>query len=753
MTLKRERVESSDRRKRWRCDYHQVRAILSLWIHSFEELDEDEEEPDDEKDDDPLIFCIGKATPSSYLLCYKWICELPSNWITIETEQIEDDLDIRSVNADWFPPLQSKLHFEPHYCVGSPEVDLSEEIETTPQKAEESKYIAYRYSTKDPLPKIFAHHLFSVFMQSVAKNLQFDPLQSQTDLRRNPAKPGTTIKNKLINKITTAFVDHGMGTFEEGHMCIIPALAAERKLPTRLKKSGENVVRPSCGALELVKRNPNNAPLLAGMLEMAENTDDALLLHAILAAEKETPGAMSALELAASRADLDMVNRILNAQDELKYPAPPELKPEQEQMSADVFPDKNNSLRLAAEKGYVNIVESLVQLKGVNISSTDSAGDTALHLAARKGHLNIVRLLLEHGAILSLRSNSGDTPLSLAAWKGHVEVVQYILKDYGDATVPIADNHGLTPLNTAAIYGHETVVRLLVEHGAEIKTSDVDGDTPLSSAVRNGHSDVAKFLLEKGADVNTVDKNGDSPLLLAAWDGFDDIVKMLLDYKASTKTVNESGATPIHVAARYGHDNTVNLLIQRDPSVVNTRDKNGSTALMWAARNGYDKVVGVLVKVQGLDVVAKTVREGWNALHLAAHEGHEKIVKLLLDYSKNTMNTVDVNGATALHLASWDPGYEEIVKSLLSAGANVGILDNRWETALHYAAICGFDKIADQLLAKGANASLKNKDGKTPGDLAKENGWDELAKKLEDQVLYNSRAFKDTTRISVEKLY
>src|SRR5271156_4351717 len=197
MSLNRERSG-----RRWRCDYHQVRAVLSLWIHSFEELNEDEDEEDDEKDDDPLIFCFGRATPSSYLLCYKWICEVPANWITIATEQVEDDLDIRSVKGDWFPAPGSDLHFAPHYCVGSPEVDLTEETETTEKSA---KYIAFRYSTKDPLPKIFAHHLFSVFMQSIAKNLKFEPLQSQTDLRRNPAKQGTTIKNKLINKITTAF--------------------------------------------------------------------------------------------------------------------------------------------------------------------------------------------------------------------------------------------------------------------------------------------------------------------------------------------------------------------------------------------------------------------------------------------------------------------------------------------------------------------------------------------------------------------
>src|SRR5262245_16721402 len=81
-------------------------------------------------------------------------------------------------------------------------------------------------------------------------------------------------------------------------------------------------------------------------------------------------------------------------------------------------------------------------------SETDARGTYPLHVAAEFGRAEAARVLLEHGADVTLRDLENDAiPLGWAAFFGRPEVVAVLLEA---GSAPSQRNrHGLTPLGCA----------------------------------------------------------------------------------------------------------------------------------------------------------------------------------------------------------------------------------------------------------------------------------------------------------------
>ena len=85
------------------------------------------------------------------------------------------------------------------------------------------------------------------------------------------------------------------------------------------------------------------------------------------------------------------------------------------------------------------------------------------------------------------------------------------------------------------------------------------------------------------------------------------------------------------------------------------------------------------------------------------------------------MNCVDQAGRTPLQLAAWF-GHNEIVKLLISKGANVELPDNLGRTALHIASWFGNLPSVEAILEKTkSQINLQDKSGNTPLHLACQN--------------------------------
>jgi len=285
-------------------------------------------------------------------------------------------------------------------------------------------------------------------------------------------------------------------------------------------------------------------------------------------------------------------------------------------------------------------------------------------------------------------------------------------------------------LQEAAAVGDIDLVRSIIEKGAGVDArEDCFCYTALHRAVMGGHTDVVKLLLTKGADVAV--KGGPSsqtPLHYAAEEGRKDIVELLIAKDADINTKNGAGETALDVPLKEYHQDIVKLFVA----------KGAEVSIHAAAFMGdIDKVKGFLERGGSVDTADAT---GQTLLHYATAGNYKDIAELLISNGAN-VNAVADKWKTPLGAAArtgstdvaeylithgadvnagegyWTPLQEaayyskEMVKLLLAKGANINA--GKW-TALHSALDAGRLDIVELLLVKGADANVRNNKGRTP---------------------------------------
>lgn len=123
--------------------------------------------------------------------------------------------------------------------------------------------------------------------------------------------------------------------------------------------------------------------------------------------------------------------------------------------------------------------------------------------------------------------------------------------------------------------------------------------------------------------------------------------------------------------------------------------------------------------------------ENITLLEAAARNDVEEVLQFLQNgVSPNLYNE---DGLTALHQCCIDD-FEDIVKLLLEAGANVNACDSELWTPLHAAATCGHLHLVELLIKHGANLLAVNTDGNMPYDLCEDDvTLDHLETAMADQ--------------------
>ncbi|CAG7983898.1 unnamed protein product [Penicillium olsonii] len=201
---------------------------------------------------------------------------------------------------------------------------------------------------------------------------------------------------------------------------------------------------------------------------------------------------------------------------------------------------KDNLLHSAAEQGKHEILSALLRNDKVRltINDPDRYGDTPIYLAARKQSPTTIKVLLNHGAdvsILSMNRNyppepptelesqtmphaiPGYTPLHAVAFgypNGNFEqpmneeavvVCLDLLIDAG-SKVNTGNHKKRTPIfEWSRIHwstmSEDKFVSALLERGADASILDVDGQTPLHSSQRV-YPKLAKILVNAGCNIN-----------------------------------------------------------------------------------------------------------------------------------------------------------------------------------------------------------------------------------------------------------
>ena len=435
----------------------------------------------------------------------------------------------------------------------------------------------------------------------------------------------------------------------------------------------------------------------------------------------------------------------------------------------------------AAKSQNWQAVRTLLELdnddEGVDASSAQADGATALHWAAFWNDLDTLKLLIDRGANVDAENDYGATPLWCGCANRHPEVVAGLLA--AGANPNIGLQAGESVLMRCVHTGEPSAVRALLEHGADVNYQEPSkGQTALMWTATYAHPDVTRVLLEFDAavDARTVtvrqlhgtgmqgttspagaeffNAGGFTPLLFAARSGDRESARLLLDAGADLHGTAADGNTALVVATMSGHGRLAEFLLElgADPDA----DAAGYGPLHAAVLRPDPELVRALV-ARGADLDLPLVRgspvrrytydyvfthkeKGATPFMLAAKYLEPEIAEILSAAGADPLTAMN-DGTTALMAAvgvSSNRGttrrnqllapellaarWKDEVRVLDSARAVVdaggGTLINQanraGDTTLHGAANHGFKAVVDFLVDHGGDLDIENKRGTTP---------------------------------------
>jgi ankyrin len=154
----------------------------------------------------------------------------------------------------------------------------------------------------------------------------------------------------------------------------------------------------------------------------------------------------------------------------------------------------NANAQLKLLPPYRNVIDDRV------LDAPLTIGASPLLRAAKAFDADVTRLLLAHGANVSLPNIRGVTPLMAAAGMGSTDADTrgvYTTKDTQQRAIASIElllaagadvnardgGRGLTALHEAARWGWDDVIKCLIAHGADVRARDNRGMTPVDSAL------------------------------------------------------------------------------------------------------------------------------------------------------------------------------------------------------------------------------------------------------------------------------
>ena len=278
-------------------------------------------------------------------------------------------------------------------------------------------------------------------------------------------------------------------------------------------------------------------------------------------------------------------------------------------------PDDNEERQLLLfefqEATYAQDIDAMERIIQKQTLTTQELG-SALSAVVVSGRLDIIKLLLDHGAPITV---SAQTMASRSDVPNTLEILRTFL-DYGWSVVGTATLHGTMTMNLMIqrkASDAVEVVRWFLDNGAPVNGIPSDPYAPIRVAAGGAKDpDVARLLLSRGATMKgTAALHGatfrpakDEELALAT-------MKLLLDAGAEIDEIGYEGAdagsygamgadkgTALHVAAAEGHLARARLLVARGADLAK-RSEMGYTAKDWALLNWREDVRTYLETVMG----------------------------------------------------------------------------------------------------------------------------------------------------------
>jgi ankyrin len=253
-------------------------------------------------------------------------------------------------------------------------------------------------------------------------------------------------------------------------------------------------------------------------------------------------------------------------------------------------------LLYAARDGRLESAKLLVDA-GAQIEQRDPNGITPLLMAITNNHMTVARFLIERGADIHVTDWYGRTPLWAAVETRNMDVDNASFENGVDREpaldlIKVLLSRGASA--NARTKEAPPIRRQMLRTTGTLEWVDFTGQTPFLAAARAADVTVMKLLLEHGADPKTTTVGGTTALMAAAgvnWvvdQTYDegakarlDAVKLCYDLGIDVNAMNSMGLTAVMGAANRGSDDIIQFLVDKGAR-LDVKDKEGRTALAWA---------------------------------------------------------------------------------------------------------------------------------------------------------------------------
>jgi ankyrin repeat protein len=284
-----------------------------------------------------------------------------------------------------------------------------------------------------------------------------------------------------------------------------------------------------------------------------------------------------------------------------------------------------------------------------------------VQIAMQLGHFHVVKVFLQFDESLASYPNyAGDMLLHMAVSKSSTQMTEFLIQKAGH-TINSKNIQGQTPLHYAANKGSLDLVRLLVKNGAQINSKDHTNKNPIFYAYQKNHENVVEFLATY--NVNLEEISSSMLLRFACKNGNMEKAKLLIETGANVNEISVTdGKTALHLATEIGHLELIKILVLSGAK-INTQDFYGFTPLALAVQGYYTEIVEFFILNTDVKVNTPNKINLESPLMIAAHLGDETLVRLLIKSKKVNINHKNLNGFTAIEIASGH-GYTNIVEIL-----------------------------------------------------------------------------------------
>ena len=232
---------------------------------------------------------------------------------------------------------------------------------------------------------------------------------------------------------------------------------------------------------------------------------------------------------------------------------------------------------------------------------------------------------------------------------------------------------------------------------------------PMYYASLLGLTNVVRSLRAKGLNPNAAGGRFGFPLEAAIESGYQETIDYIVGLGADINQAGGFYGSCVGAAAAVGTLSLVSLLLEKGAR-ADVCNAEGLTPLHFACRAGQPEIAKILLEHQSSLVQSKT-RAGDSPFCYAVESGKLELVKLLLSNGAD-VNDKDGDTIPVLVKAAAN-GLQYIAKEIISYKANIEAQTPNGSRALHYAAWGGHEKLVRLLVARKAMVNASTNDGTT----------------------------------------